>query len=106
MLKIYVDIRWLLALHGYKALKQQVHACRINFGDEQAVTDRRIGRRTPTLTKNLLAARKLHNVLYGKEIVFVTQLGNEIEFFFNERNGVVGYAVGPALVRTIVGELT
>ena len=38
--------------------------------------------------------------------MLVTQLSNEIEFFFNERNGVVGDAVGPALARPIVGELT
>ena len=106
MLKIYVDIRRLLALHGNKALKQQVHARRINFGDEQAVTDGRIGRRTSALAENLLATSKLHDVLYGEKIMFVVQLGNEVEFFFDERNGVVGYAVRPALVRAIVGELT
>ena len=106
MFEIHVDIRRLFAFHGHKTLKQQVHACRIDFGDEQAITHGRIGRRTPTLTENLLVPSKLHDILYGEEIMLVTQLSNEIEFFFNKCNGVIGDAGRPAFVRPIVGELT
>ena len=59
----------------------------------------------PGLTQNMLAAGKLHDILYGQKVVLVAKLGYQIEFFFDQRDGVLGYALGPALAGSVIGQL-
>ena len=49
VLKIDIDIRRLVALGRDKTLEQQTHALRIDLGDAQAITHRRIGGAAPAL---------------------------------------------------------
>ena len=37
--------------------------------------------------------------------MFVVQLRNQIELFFNQRHRVFGYAAGPALPGAVIGQL-
>ena len=83
-----------------------MHPRGVHLGDEQAVTHGGIGSRPPALTQNVLAAGKLHDVLYGQEVVFVAKQGDQIEFFFDQRHGVLRYALGPALTGSVIGQLT
>ena len=63
MLKIHINIGRFIALFGNKALKKHAHAGRIDFGNAQAITDRRVGGRSPALAENSFAAGKVHDVI-------------------------------------------
>ena len=72
--EIHIDVRRLVALTGNKAFEQHTHARRIDLGDAQRVTHRRIGGRTTALTQNAAAARKGDDILHGEKVWFVAQL--------------------------------
>ena len=56
VLEIHVDVGRLAAIGGDKALEQEVAIARVDVGDAQAVTDRRVGRRAAALAEDVLAA--------------------------------------------------
>ena len=55
MLEVHVDVRRLVPFLGDKTLEQHVQARRIHLGDTQAVADRGIGGRPPSLAKDAAA---------------------------------------------------
>ncbi|MNF80846.1 hypothetical protein D3C84_630990 [compost metagenome] len=79
MFEIDIDVRRLVSLFGQKALEQQRGAIRIDFGDAQGKTHRRVGGRTTTLTKNLLLAGKADDVVDCQEIAFIAQLRDQLQ---------------------------
>ena len=88
-----------------ETLEQQVHARRIDLGDVQAETDRRIGRRTPPLAENIAAARERDDILHRQEIVFVVECADEFEFPADELLNIVWRAVRPTFPRARPGKL-
>ncbi|MNM62005.1 hypothetical protein D3C81_733180 [compost metagenome] len=96
VLEIDIDIRGLIALARQKTLEQQVAAHRVQLGDAQHETHHRVGRRATALTENALAAGKLDDVVNGKEIALVVQLGNQLKFVFQRLTGFLFETVGPA----------
>ena len=105
VLEINVDVRRFVALPGDEALEQQVHAGRVDLGDVQAETDRRVGRRPAPLAEDVLAAGKLDDVLHREEIVLVVEGPDEFEFPADKTQNIVGNALRPAFARTGQGEL-
>ena len=49
-----VDIRWPVPRRGQEPLEQQLVGDRIDIGDTERVADRRIGRRSPALGKDVV----------------------------------------------------
>ena len=80
MLEIDIDIGWLAPFGGDEALEEQARARGVDAGDAQHVAHRRIGRRTPALAKNPLAAGIAHDGVHGEEIRRVIQLRDKAEF--------------------------
>ncbi|MNL32515.1 hypothetical protein D3C87_1543730 [compost metagenome] len=80
VLEIDVDVRRFVALPGKKTLKQQRAAIRIDFGDAQGKTHRRVSGGTASLTENLLVTGETHDVVDRQEIAFVIQFGNQLQF--------------------------
>ena len=80
MLEIDIDVGRLQPLLGNEAFEQQIDLGRIDGSDAEHVTDGRIRRRSPALTKNFLAARIMNDVMHGEKIMRVFQLVDEIEF--------------------------
>src|SRR5690606_34313340 len=76
VLEINIDIRWLIALFGNKALKQNIDLTWRYFGNKQAIADHRIGCRAAPLTENILCPCKFDNVMHGEKKIFVIQLLN------------------------------
>ena len=68
VLEIDVDVGRLVAIRGDEALEQEAACARIDLGDAEAVTDRRIRRRAAALAENVLAARVTDDVVDGEEI--------------------------------------
>ena len=71
MLEIDVDVGRLQPLLRQEALEQQIDLGRIDRGDAEHVADGRIRRRSPALAQDLLAARIMHDVVHGQEIMRV-----------------------------------
>src|SRR5690606_16936827 len=83
VLEIHVDIRWLIALFGQKTREQHVAFARVQLGDAQRKADRRVGRRTAALAQNRLLAGETNDVVNGKEVTFVLQFGDDLQFLFD-----------------------
>ena len=64
VLEIHIDVGRFVAFLRDETFEQQMHARRVDFGDVQAVANRRVGRRPAALAKNALAAGELNDVLY------------------------------------------
>ena len=88
MLKIDVDVGWLVAFLGDKTLEQYIDLARVDGSDFQAVTDHGIGGRTPPLVKDVLRFGETHDVLNGQEgdDVLIGGRGNDI-FHLSQGNG-------------------
>ncbi|KWV86540.1 hypothetical protein PFLmoz3_03973 [Pseudomonas fluorescens] len=104
VLKVHVDVRRLVALFGQEALEQQVGQARVDFGDAQGKTHRRVSRRTTALAQDRTAAGETHDVMHRKEIAFVTQLADQLQFTMDLLQGLVVDAFGPALGDAFFGE--
>ena len=82
MLEIDVDIRRLLAFFGDEPIEQKLVASRIDAGNLEAVTHRRIGRAPAPLTQDRWIARagEINDILDGEEIARQIQLRNQRQF--------------------------
>ena len=80
VLEIDVDVGRLAALRRDEALEQEVAIARVDVGDAEAVTDRRIGRRAAALAEDVLAAGVSDDVVDGEKIRRVVELGDQREF--------------------------
>ena len=105
MFEVDVDVRRLQPLLGDEALEQQIDLGRIDRGDAEYVADGRVRRRSPTLAKNVLAARVMHDVVHGQEIMRVVQLGDQVELLAQGGEELVvdivveiGFDAGPGQV--------
>ena len=85
VLEVDVDVRRFAPLPGNEALEQQVHACRIDLGHAQQITDRRVGRRAATLAQDAAAAGEGHQFLDGEEVVLVAEFGDQRQFLVHLR---------------------
>ncbi|MNE38594.1 hypothetical protein D3C80_1324980 [compost metagenome] len=68
MLEVDVDVGRFVAVLGQKALEQQIGFHRVHRGDAQDVADRRVGRRTSSLTQDALVSRHADDVEDGQEV--------------------------------------
>jgi hypothetical protein len=96
MLEIHIDIRRFVALPGQEALEQQGRAIGVNLGDAQHEAHHRVGRRTPALAKNVMAAGEAHDVVHGEEITLEAQLADDLQLFVDLRQHCGPCALGPA----------
>ena len=99
VLEVDVDVGRLVALLRDEALEQHGAALGVDLGDEQAVAHGGIGRRAAALAQDAVAARELHDVVHGQEIVFVGELADQRELLFDQFPRARRHAVGPALLR-------
>ena len=113
VLEIDIDVGRLVAVARDETLEQHAHAGRVDLGDAQAVTDRRVGRRAAALAQDAPAAGELDDIVDGQEVGFVAQLLDQGQFFFDlgaqgGRNGVLtppALPASPALADAGLGEL-
>ena len=84
VLEVDVDVRGLVAFLADEALEEDVDALRIDGGDAQAKADRRVGRRAASLAQDAPAAGELHQVPDREEVGFVMQLGDQLQFVFDQ----------------------
>ncbi len=99
VLEVDVDVGRFVAFLRDEALEQHGAAIRVDLGDEQAVAHGGIGRRAAALAQDAVAARELHEIVHGQEIVFVGKLGDQYELLLDQRLRARRHAVGPALLR-------
>ncbi len=104
MLEIDVDVGRLVALARDEALEQQRGVHRVDFGDAQAVADRRIGRRAATLAQDVVRAREADDVVHGEEEGLVAQRFDQDHLFLDLRQNRGRRALGVALARAQGGE--
>ena len=106
VLKIHIDIRRLIALAGDKALEQQIAPIRVDLGNPQRKTHRRIGGRAAALTENLLLAGEGNDVLHGEKVAVVGLLRDQLQFILQLRTHLVADPVWPTPGRTAPGQFT
>jgi hypothetical protein len=82
VLEIHIDVGRLAAIRGDKAFEQEVAIARVDVGDAQAVTDRRIGRRAATLAEDVLAAGVTDDVVHGEKVGGVVELRDQRKLMF------------------------
>ena len=104
MLEVDIDIRRFVALPGDEPLEQYAHAGRVHLGDAQAVTDRRVGRRTPSLAEDAAAAGEGNDVVHREEKVFVAEFGDQPQFVGHQVPHLLRCAPGPALCHAGFGQ--
>ena len=80
VLEIDIDVGRLAAIRGDEALEQEVAVARVDVGDAQAVTDRRIGRRAAALAEDVLAAGITDDVMHGEKVRRVFELRDQRQF--------------------------
>ena len=105
VLKIDIYIRRLIALAADETLKQHVHARRVHLRHPQAVTHRRIRRRTAPLAEDVAVAGEGHDVMHRQKIHLVLQLGNERQLVFDLQLHRGGNALWVTLACALVGVL-
>ncbi len=64
VLKVHINVRWLIALTAHETLKQQVAVLGVDRRDAQAITDGRVGCRPPALAQDFLLACKTDDVVH------------------------------------------
>src|SRR6476660_7812340 len=84
MLEVDVDIGRLVALAGNEALEQYLDARWIDFGDAQAVADRRVCRRAASLAEDVFVACEFDNVVDGEKERFVMLFGDQCELALDQ----------------------
>ncbi len=98
MLEIHVDVGRLVALLRDEPLDEHRHACRVDLGDTETVTDGRVGGRAAPLAQDPAPAREAHDVVHGQEIRLVSQVRDQLEFMLQQLFDVRRRAVRPAFV--------
>ncbi len=97
MLEIDIDVGRFIAFPADETAEQQGALRRIDLGDAEAVTHRRVGRRATALAQDALLAGKLDNVVDRQEISFVFEFMNQIQFvfqlFLHHRRNLIGEPV-------------
>ena len=94
MLEIDVNIRWFAALARDEALEKEIRTCRVDFGDAEAVTHRRVGCRAASLAQDVALAGKIDEVVDGQKIGLVSKFTDQREFVFDALAHLCGYAAG------------
>ena len=105
VLEIHVDIGRLIPLPGNEPLHEHFHARGIDFGDTQAETDSRIGRRAASLAEDAPAAGKPDDIVNGQEIGLVAKLADELQFVFDEPLNLGRRSVRPTPAHALFGEI-
>src|SRR5262249_53194111 len=72
--EIDVDVRRLLAVHADEPLEEKAHPHRIDGGDLQRITDRRVRGRAAALTEDASLSGKANDVPNGEEITGEVEL--------------------------------
>ncbi len=103
VLEVDIDVGRLVAMPAQEALEQQVAFFRVDRGNAQAVADDRVGRGTAPLAKDVLRARKAHDVFHREKEHLVLQLDDQREFLFDLLAHLVGDALGKADRRALPG---
>ncbi len=104
VLEVDVDVGRFGSLHRKKAFEEKVHLHGVDGRDAEHVADGGVRRRSAALEKDVLIAGVLEDVPDGEEVVFVAELGDELELvidLFPER----GLLFGGELQELLVGEL-
>ena len=96
MLEIDVDIRRFAAIRGDEAFEQEAAFARIDIGDAQAITDRRVRRRASALTENVLAAGVTNDVMDGEKVGSVIELRDQRQFMVERLADIVRNSLGIA----------
>ncbi|MNM68338.1 hypothetical protein D3C81_798970 [compost metagenome] len=104
--EVDVDVRRLVALAGQKALEQQVAFHRVELGDAQHEAHHRVGRRATPLTENALAPGKVDDVVNGKEVAFVVELGNQFQLMLQGLASLVADTFGPTPALALLAQMT
>ena len=96
MLEVHINIRWLIPLPRDESLEQQRDLLRGDLGDVQAVAHDGVGGRASALAEDIARFGKLDNVVDCQKVVFVRQLGNQIELLMDAGLDGLWHAVWPA----------
>ncbi len=101
MLEIHVDVGRLAALAADEPGKEQSAGDGIDLGDAQAVADHGVGRRTPALAQDALAAGVADQVVDRQEIGLVAQLADQRELVLElaSRGGRHARGIAPGRAR-------
>src|SRR6201999_3638668 len=75
-LDVDVDIGWAVADRRQEPLEQQLIGHRIDRGDAKGITDRRMGRRSPPLTQDVVLRTEPGVVVVHQEVSWKLELGN------------------------------
>ena len=105
VLEIHVDVGRLVPFPGNEPLHEHFHARGIHFGDAQAETDGRIGRRTPSLAEDVPVAGEPDDVVNGEEIGLVAQFADELQLVFDQLPDPGRRPVRPAPAHALLGEV-
>ena len=85
MLEINVDVGRFVTFFRNETFEQQLRPGRVDLGDAQRVTHRRIGRRATPLAQDAACPGKFHHIVDREKVRLVAQLGDQGEFAFNQR---------------------
>src|SRR5690606_13651837 len=97
MFEIDVDIRWLIAFAGEKALEQQPALGGVQFGDAKRETDAGVSSRATTLPEDVLLAGNADKVAHGQKVALVFQREDQHKLLLDPRAGGGRHTLGPAL---------
>ena len=78
-----VDIGWPVPCRGQEPLEQQLVGDRVDVGDAEGVTDRRIGRRSPALGQDAVLPAEPGDVVHHQEVARKVELGNGSQLVFD-----------------------
>ena len=81
-LDIDVDIGRPVTRRGQESFEEQAVGHRIDGGDAEGVTDRRVGRRPAALAQDVIAAAELGDVVHHQEVAREIEAGDDVEFPF------------------------
>ena len=76
--QIEIDVRPLAAALAQEALKEQLHANRIDGGDFERIADSRVGRAAAALNQNVVAFAELNDVPDDEEVSGKAQLAQSV----------------------------
>src|SRR5690606_25227930 len=106
MLKIHVNIRWLIAGIAHKAGKEQSKLSRIYRCDTQTVAYHRIGSRASPLTQNAPLQGKAYQIIHSKKIRSILFTLNKVEFHYKTLLHLLRHLCAKALPGTLPGKQT
>ncbi len=104
VLEIDVDVGGLVALLAEEPLEQEIDAVRIDRCDPQAITDRRVGRRSAPLAEDVPPAGKPHQVPHREEVGLVMQFLDQPQLMLQELADFLWNAARITPLRSLPGE--